>query len=76
MVHLEEPDSGGSNTPEPEQGAEVGARAGSLRVPLHPPVSPCHPVSPQGCSTVPRAKKPPGEGDFETIKLISNGAYG
>uniref|UniRef100_H3AV15 non-specific serine/threonine protein kinase n=1 Tax=Latimeria chalumnae TaxID=7897 RepID=H3AV15_LATCH len=23
-----------------------------------------------------RSKKPPGEGDFETIKLISNGAYG
>uniref|UniRef100_A0A663F3K1 non-specific serine/threonine protein kinase n=1 Tax=Aquila chrysaetos chrysaetos TaxID=223781 RepID=A0A663F3K1_AQUCH len=52
VVHLEEPDSGGSNTPEPEEGAEVGAGAGSL------------------------AKKPPGEGDFETIKLISNGAYG
>ncbi|KAM6037509.1 LOW QUALITY PROTEIN: microtubule-associated serine/threonine-protein kinase 1 [Theristicus caerulescens] len=51
VVHLEEPDSGGSNTPEPEEGAE-------------------------GRSTVPRAKKPPGEGDFETIKLISNGAYG
>ncbi|XP_059689009.1 microtubule-associated serine/threonine-protein kinase 1 [Gavia stellata] len=51
MVHLEEPDSGGSNTPEPEEGAE-------------------------GRSIVPRAKKPPGEGDFETIKLISNGAYG
>ncbi|XP_049666528.1 microtubule-associated serine/threonine-protein kinase 1 [Accipiter gentilis] len=51
VVHLEEPDSGGSNTPEPEEGAE-------------------------GRSAVPRAKKPPGEGDFETIKLISNGAYG
>ncbi|KAM6364726.1 microtubule-associated serine/threonine-protein kinase 1 [Pluvialis apricaria] len=51
MVHLEEPDSGGSNTPEPEEGAE-------------------------GRSAIPRAKKPPGEGDFETIKLISNGAYG
>ena len=23
-----------------------------------------------------KAKKPPGENDFETIKLISNGAYG
>ncbi|XP_074785975.1 microtubule-associated serine/threonine-protein kinase 1 [Athene noctua] len=51
VVHLEEPDSGGSNTPEPEEGAE-------------------------GRSAIPRAKKPPGEGDFETIKLISNGAYG
>uniref|UniRef100_A0A8C4XKF3 non-specific serine/threonine protein kinase n=1 Tax=Falco tinnunculus TaxID=100819 RepID=A0A8C4XKF3_FALTI len=51
VVHLEEPDSGGSNTPDLEEGAE-------------------------GRSTVPRAKKPPGEGDFETIKLISNGAYG
>ena len=28
----------------------------------------------QGRST--KAKKPPGENDFETIKLISNGAYG
>ncbi|KAM6469947.1 microtubule-associated serine/threonine-protein kinase 1 isoform 3-T3 [Liasis olivaceus] len=26
--------------------------------------------------TTPKPKKPPGEGDFETIKLISNGAYG
>ncbi|KAM9167156.1 LOW QUALITY PROTEIN: microtubule-associated serine/threonine-protein kinase 1 [Mergus octosetaceus] len=51
VVHLEEPDSGGSNTPEPEEGAE-------------------------GRSSAPRTKKPPGEGDFETIKLISNGAYG
>ncbi|KAM9207937.1 LOW QUALITY PROTEIN: microtubule-associated serine/threonine-protein kinase 1, partial [Leptosomus discolor] len=51
VVHLEEPDSGGSNTPEPEEGAE-------------------------GRTAIPRAKKPPGEGDFETIKLISNGAYG
>ncbi|XP_074932177.1 LOW QUALITY PROTEIN: microtubule-associated serine/threonine-protein kinase 1 [Phalacrocorax aristotelis] len=51
VVHLEEPDSGGSNTPEPEEAAE-------------------------GRSAVPRPKKPPGEGDFETIKLISNGAYG
>uniref|UniRef100_A0A8V0XG16 non-specific serine/threonine protein kinase n=1 Tax=Gallus gallus TaxID=9031 RepID=A0A8V0XG16_CHICK len=52
VVHLEEPDSGGCNTPEPEEGAEVGT--GSVSVP----------------------KKPPGENDFETIKLISNGAYG
>ncbi|KAM9251609.1 LOW QUALITY PROTEIN: microtubule-associated serine/threonine-protein kinase 1 [Cariama cristata] len=51
VVHLEEPDSGGSNTPELEEGAE-------------------------GRGAAPRAKKPPGEGDFETIKLISNGAYG
>uniref|UniRef100_A0A669R229 non-specific serine/threonine protein kinase n=1 Tax=Phasianus colchicus TaxID=9054 RepID=A0A669R229_PHACC len=49
VVHLEEPDSGGCNTPEPEEGAR---------------------------SAVPRPKKPPGENDFETIKLISNGAYG
>uniref|UniRef100_A0A669QX56 non-specific serine/threonine protein kinase n=1 Tax=Phasianus colchicus TaxID=9054 RepID=A0A669QX56_PHACC len=27
-------------------------------------------------NAVPRPKKPPGENDFETIKLISNGAYG
>ncbi|XP_068778796.1 microtubule-associated serine/threonine-protein kinase 1 [Struthio camelus] len=51
MVRLEEPDSGGSNTPETEDGAE-------------------------GRGAAPRAKKPPGESDFETIKLISNGAYG
>lgn len=30
----------------------------------------------QGRSTTTKAKKPPGENDFETIKLISNGAYG
>ncbi|KAF1408617.1 Microtubule-associated serine/threonine-protein kinase 1, partial [Spheniscus magellanicus] len=49
----------------------------SLPVCRHtPPVSPHVPMSPQGRSAVPRAKKPPGEGDFETIKLISNGAYG
>uniref|UniRef100_A0A8C3CGV8 non-specific serine/threonine protein kinase n=1 Tax=Cairina moschata TaxID=8855 RepID=A0A8C3CGV8_CAIMO len=34
----------------------------------------CTPV--EGRSSAPRTKKPPGEGDFETIKLISNGAYG
>ncbi|XP_015706097.1 LOW QUALITY PROTEIN: microtubule-associated serine/threonine-protein kinase 1-like [Coturnix japonica] len=51
VVHLEEPDSGGCNTPEPEEGAEARSAA-------------------------PRPKKPPGENDFETIKLISNGAYG
>ncbi|XP_010212281.1 PREDICTED: microtubule-associated serine/threonine-protein kinase 1-like, partial [Tinamus guttatus] len=51
VVRLEEPDSGGSNTPDTEEGAE-------------------------GRGAVPRAKKPPGESDFETIKLISNGAYG
>ncbi|XP_059588261.1 microtubule-associated serine/threonine-protein kinase 1 isoform X2 [Alligator mississippiensis] len=50
VVHLEEQDSGGSNTPETDDLAES---RGSLR-----------------------PKKPPGEGDFETIKLISNGAYG
>lgn len=56
----------------------------SLRVcppPCHsvtpcPHVTPRPLVSPQGRSPLPRAKKPPGEGDFETIKLISNGAYG
>uniref|UniRef100_A0A8C2SJQ2 non-specific serine/threonine protein kinase n=1 Tax=Capra hircus TaxID=9925 RepID=A0A8C2SJQ2_CAPHI len=42
VVHLEEQDSGGSNTPEQDDLSE----------------------------------KPPGENDFETIKLISNGAYG
>uniref|UniRef100_A0A674GY81 non-specific serine/threonine protein kinase n=1 Tax=Taeniopygia guttata TaxID=59729 RepID=A0A674GY81_TAEGU len=51
MLHLEEPDSSGTNTPEPEEGAE-------------------------GRTTLPRPKEPPGESDFETIKLISNGAYG
>ncbi|XP_048145795.1 microtubule-associated serine/threonine-protein kinase 1 isoform X2 [Corvus hawaiiensis] len=51
MLHLEEPDSGGTNTPEPEEGAE-------------------------GRAAAPRPKEPPGESDFETIKLISNGAYG
>ncbi|KAM8987102.1 microtubule-associated serine/threonine-protein kinase 1 isoform 2-T3 [Ara ararauna] len=50
MMHLEERDSSGPNTPEPDDGAEARA--------------------------APRPKKPPGEGDFETIKLISNGAYG
>lgn len=30
----------------------------------------------QSRGTTPKPKKPPGEGDFETIKLISNGAYG
>ncbi|XP_066065087.1 microtubule-associated serine/threonine-protein kinase 1 isoform X1 [Chamaea fasciata] len=51
MLHLEEPDSSGTNTPEPEEGAE-------------------------GRAAAPRPKEPPGESDFETIKLISNGAYG
>ncbi|XP_074386402.1 microtubule-associated serine/threonine-protein kinase 1 isoform X1 [Zonotrichia albicollis] len=51
MLHLEEPDSSGTNTPEPEEGAE-------------------------GRAAAPRPKEPPGENDFETIKLISNGAYG
>ena len=30
----------------------------------------------QGRSSTTKAKKPPGENDFDTIKLISNGAYG
>ncbi|XP_075758517.1 microtubule-associated serine/threonine-protein kinase 1 isoform X5 [Pelodiscus sinensis] len=51
MVHLEEHDSGGSNTPETDEFME--GRGAALK-----------------------HKKPPGEGDFETIKLISNGAYG
>ncbi|XP_038235114.1 LOW QUALITY PROTEIN: microtubule-associated serine/threonine-protein kinase 1 [Dermochelys coriacea] len=51
MVHLEEHDSGGSNTPETDEFTE--GRGAALK-----------------------HKKPPGEGDFETIKLISNGAYG
>ncbi|XP_045145641.1 microtubule-associated serine/threonine-protein kinase 1 [Echinops telfairi] len=51
VVHLEEQDSGGSNTPEQDDLSE-------------------------GRSTTAKAKKPPGENDFETIKLISNGAYG
>uniref|UniRef100_A0A8C4YMD2 non-specific serine/threonine protein kinase n=1 Tax=Gopherus evgoodei TaxID=1825980 RepID=A0A8C4YMD2_9SAUR len=51
MVHLEEHDSGGSNTPETDEFTE--GRGATLK-----------------------HKKPPGEGDFETIKLISNGAYG
>uniref|UniRef100_A0A8C0GS73 non-specific serine/threonine protein kinase n=1 Tax=Chelonoidis abingdonii TaxID=106734 RepID=A0A8C0GS73_CHEAB len=51
MVHLEEHDSGGSNTPETDEVTE--GRGAALK-----------------------HKKPPGEGDFETIKLISNGAYG
>ncbi|XP_057288373.1 microtubule-associated serine/threonine-protein kinase 1-like, partial [Pezoporus wallicus] len=50
MTHLEERDSSGTHTPEPDDGTEG-------RAPPH-------------------TKKPPGEGDFETIKLISNGAYG
>nr|XP_008505489.1 PREDICTED: microtubule-associated serine/threonine-protein kinase 1 [Equus przewalskii] len=51
VVHREEQDSGGSNTPEQDDLSE-------------------------GRSTTTKAKKPPGENDFETIKLISNGAYG
>nr|XP_036878486.1 microtubule-associated serine/threonine-protein kinase 1 isoform X2 [Manis javanica] len=51
VVHLEEQDSGGSNTPEQDDLSE-------------------------GRSSTAKAKKPPGENDFETIKLISNGAYG
>ncbi|XP_064136838.1 microtubule-associated serine/threonine-protein kinase 1 [Loxodonta africana] len=51
VVHLEEQDSGGSNTPEQDDLSE-------------------------GRSATTKAKKPPGENDFETIKLISNGAYG
>ncbi|XP_066204038.1 microtubule-associated serine/threonine-protein kinase 1 isoform X5 [Saccopteryx leptura] len=51
VVHLEEQDSGGSNTPEQDDLSE-------------------------GRSSSTKAKKPPGENDFETIKLISNGAYG
>ncbi|KAM4856777.1 microtubule-associated serine/threonine-protein kinase 1 [Urocitellus parryii] len=50
VVHLEEQDSGGSNTPEQDELSE--GRSSS------------------------KAKKPPGESDFDTIKLISNGAYG
>ncbi|XP_058515771.1 microtubule-associated serine/threonine-protein kinase 1-like [Ochotona princeps] len=50
-AHLEEQDSGGSNTPEPDDLSE-------------------------GQSGTSKAKKPPGENDFDTIKLISNGAYG
>uniref|UniRef100_A0A8U7NZJ9 non-specific serine/threonine protein kinase n=1 Tax=Corvus moneduloides TaxID=1196302 RepID=A0A8U7NZJ9_CORMO len=60
---------------------------GGRRVPLCPPrVPPCPPrvppvsppphLSPQGRAAAPRPKEPPGESDFETIKLISNGAYG
>ncbi|KAG3280201.1 microtubule associated serine/threonine kinase 1 [Ictidomys tridecemlineatus] len=51
VVHLEEQDSGGSNTPEQDELSE-------------------------GRSSSSKAKKPPGESDFDTIKLISNGAYG
>ncbi|XP_069864464.1 microtubule-associated serine/threonine-protein kinase 1-like isoform X1 [Dipodomys merriami] len=51
VVHLEEQDSGGSNTPEQDDLSE-------------------------GRSSASKAKKPPGESDFDTIKLISNGAYG
>ncbi|XP_028909262.1 microtubule-associated serine/threonine-protein kinase 1 isoform X1 [Ornithorhynchus anatinus] len=51
VAHLEDQDSGGSNTPEPDDFAE-------------------------GRGATPKAKKPPGESDFENIKLISNGAYG
>ena len=43
-------------------------------IPTSPPIPPS--PSPQARSAVPRPKKPPGENDFETIKLISNGAYG
>ncbi|XP_060037776.1 microtubule-associated serine/threonine-protein kinase 1 isoform X1 [Erinaceus europaeus] len=51
VTHLEEQDSGGSNTPEQDDHSE-------------------------GRGTATKAKKPPGENDFDTIKLISNGAYG
>uniref|UniRef100_A0A8C3UQV0 non-specific serine/threonine protein kinase n=1 Tax=Catharus ustulatus TaxID=91951 RepID=A0A8C3UQV0_CATUS len=57
--------------------------------PVSPPVSPVPqvvspvpqvvspvPPHPQGRAAAPRPKEPPGESDFETIKLISNGAYG
>ncbi|KAM8764406.1 microtubule-associated serine/threonine-protein kinase 1 isoform 2-T2 [Rhynchonycteris naso] len=53
VVHLEEQDSGGSNTPEQDDLSEGRSSSSSTK-----------------------AKKPPGENDFETIKLISNGAYG
>lgn len=45
VVHLEEPDSGGSNTPEPEEGAEVGPGSGS---PMRatPPLQSPPPVTP------------------------------
>ncbi|XP_004872447.1 microtubule-associated serine/threonine-protein kinase 1 isoform X3 [Heterocephalus glaber] len=51
VAHLEEQDSGGSNTPEQDDLSE-------------------------GRGSTSKAKKPPGENDFDTIKLISNGAYG
>ncbi|XP_029440412.1 microtubule-associated serine/threonine-protein kinase 1 [Rhinatrema bivittatum] len=51
VLHIEEPDSGGSNTPETEDFTEERA-------------------------ATPKPKKPPGESDFDNIKLISNGAYG
>uniref|UniRef100_A0A674H2F2 non-specific serine/threonine protein kinase n=1 Tax=Taeniopygia guttata TaxID=59729 RepID=A0A674H2F2_TAEGU len=59
-------------------GAEVGAtpRVPHPCPPVSPRVPPCHLSPPQGRTTLPRPKEPPGESDFETIKLISNGAYG
>ncbi|XP_063084495.1 microtubule-associated serine/threonine-protein kinase 1 isoform X1 [Cavia porcellus] len=51
VAHLEEQDSGGSNTPEQDDLSE-------------------------GRGSTSKTKKPPGENDFDTIKLISNGAYG
>uniref|UniRef100_A0A803XLX7 Microtubule-associated serine/threonine-protein kinase pre-PK domain-containing protein n=1 Tax=Meleagris gallopavo TaxID=9103 RepID=A0A803XLX7_MELGA len=42
VVHLEEPDSGGCNTPEPEEGAEVGT--GLVSVSPHHPT--CHQFMP------------------------------
>ncbi|XP_069460236.1 microtubule-associated serine/threonine-protein kinase 1 isoform X2 [Ambystoma mexicanum] len=51
MTHIDELDSGGSNTPETDDLTE-------------------------GRGTSTKGQKPPGENDFETIKLISNGAYG
>ncbi|XP_058717688.1 LOW QUALITY PROTEIN: microtubule-associated serine/threonine-protein kinase 1 [Poecile atricapillus] len=52
---------------------------GRARSPVPSPVpitSPVPHLSPQGRAAAPRPKEPPGESDFETIKLISNGAYG
>uniref|UniRef100_A0A493U1V9 Microtubule-associated serine/threonine-protein kinase pre-PK domain-containing protein n=1 Tax=Anas platyrhynchos platyrhynchos TaxID=8840 RepID=A0A493U1V9_ANAPP len=51
VVHLEEPDSGGSNTPEPEEGAEVGPGSGSpmcARPPPSPKPPSSHPMTPPG----------------------------
>uniref|UniRef100_A0A674G6S6 non-specific serine/threonine protein kinase n=1 Tax=Taeniopygia guttata TaxID=59729 RepID=A0A674G6S6_TAEGU len=78
LLECLEPDSSGTNTPEPEEGAEVGAtpRVPHPCPPVSPRVPPCHLSPPQGRTTLPRPKEPPGESDFETIKLISNGAYG